>query len=105
MRRLWKDPERRRVVWDLFMVAMALVDLGLIGFDLTYLWLRPTYLQIVPSLVALYDPVGGLRPQPASKKLLGEMDGTRDSLSARGQSPADPEVLASHVAALRALTL
>ncbi|MFT3921841.1 MAG: hypothetical protein QM778_04845 [Myxococcales bacterium] len=87
------------------MVAVALVDLALIGFDLTYLWLRPTYLRVAPGLVALYDPVKGMRPHPASQGLLREMDATRDYLRSLGDSPADPEVLATHVAALRGLTL
>jgi len=103
--RLWSEPDRGRVFWDLFMVAMALLDLTLIGFDLTYLWLRPTYLQVAPSLVALYDQVDGVRPHPASQRLLREMDTTRDYLQALGERAADPERLASHASALRGLTL
>src|SRR5690242_19451638 len=105
MGRLWQGPGRRRVLWDLFMVTMALVDLALIGFDLTYLWLRPTYLQVAPGLVTFYDPVKGVRPQPASQQLLREMNHTRDYLAAQGERPADPQVLASPVSALRGLTL
>jgi hypothetical protein len=105
MGRLWNEPDRGQVIWDLFMVAMALLDLSLITFDLTYLWLRPTYLRVVPSLVALYDPVDGVRPQPASQRLLGEMDATQHYLEALGERPANAQLLAGHVAALRGMTL
>jgi hypothetical protein len=102
---LQKEPERRRIVWDLFMVAMALIDLALIGFDLTYLWSRPTYLQAAPRLAALYDPVKGIRPHPVSQRLLRELDTLRDYLEGLGDRPADPHVLAAQVSGLRELTL
>jgi hypothetical protein len=85
---LWRDPERRRVAWDLFMVAMALINVLLIAFDMTYQWLRPTYLQSIPGVVALYDPVKGIRPHPTTQRLVRELDTSRDYLEALGDRPA-----------------
>jgi hypothetical protein len=102
---LWRNPERRRVAWDLFMVAMALINVLLIAFDMTYQWLRPTYLQSIPGVVALYDPVKGMRPHPTTQRLVRELDTSRAYLEALGDRPANPQVLAAHVSALRELTL
>ena len=55
------------------MVWAALVNLGLIVFDLTYLWMRPTYLGYLPALPAVYDQVKGIEPDPATSELTREI--------------------------------
>jgi len=57
------------LLWDLFMVWMAVINLSLIVFDLSYLWLRPLYFHYVPVLTRLYDPVLGIESHPLSKEL------------------------------------
>lgn len=59
-----------RLAWDLFMVYLALLNLGLILFDLTYLWLRPQYFRHLPALTRLYDPVKGIEPHPVTEAYL-----------------------------------
>jgi hypothetical protein len=59
-----------RLAWDLFMVYLALVNIGLILFDLTYLWLRPQYFRHLPALTRLYDPVKGIEPHPVTEAYL-----------------------------------
>ena len=49
-------------LWDLFMVWVVIINLTLILFDLTYLWLRPTYFKWVPIVTRIYDPVLGIDP-------------------------------------------
>jgi len=57
------------LLWDLFMVWMAVINLSLIVFDLSYLWLRPLYFHYVPVLTRLYDPVLGIETHPLTEEL------------------------------------
>ena len=61
-----------RLIWDVFMVWVALVNLWLIVFDITYLILRPTYYRWVPILTRVYDPVKGIEPHPLTEELQTE---------------------------------
>jgi hypothetical protein len=89
-----------RVLWDVFMVWAALINLHLIAFDLTYLWLRPLYHRYLPVVTRVYDPVKGIEPHPLTQALLEEMDATRLLLES---DPGSPE-LADRLAELRELT-
>ena len=40
-------------LWDLFMVWMVIINLTLILFDLSYLWLRPTYFRCAPVVTRI----------------------------------------------------
>jgi hypothetical protein len=57
-------PPRSRALlaWDLFMVYLAIVNVLLIAFDTTYFWVRPFYVERLPAVVGLYDPVKGVEP-------------------------------------------
>jgi hypothetical protein len=59
-----------RLWWDLFMVLVATLNLYLIVFDLTYLWLRPYYFRYLPAVVRLYDPIKGITPHPVTARLV-----------------------------------
>ncbi len=61
---------RLRLVWDVFMVYVALLNVALILFDFTYLWLRPFYFEHVPALTRLYDQVKGIEPHPVTQAYL-----------------------------------
>lgn len=90
----------RELLWDAFMVWVALINLGLILFDLTYLLIRPTYQKIVPPLVRLYDPVKGIEPHPLTAALLAEEQAVRQALAlAPPQEPSE-----ARLETLRALT-
>ncbi len=97
-------PLRKRLTpalaWDVFMVWVALVNLTLIVFDLTYLQVRPVYLRVVPALVRLYDPVKGIRPNPVTEGILEQADALRRTLAT---SPGSTEVDA-HLERLRQLS-
>ncbi len=47
---------RRQLWFERFMAILALVDLGFVVFDLSYIRLRNFYLQNIPALPQLYDP-------------------------------------------------
>jgi len=99
----WLHPRNwnLRLLWDLFMVWMALINVGLILFDITYLMLRPTYLRFVPALTRVYDPVLGIRPHPLTEALLAESAETAQLLALDPHSPG----LRPRVQELRELTL
>ncbi|MCD4751029.1 MAG: hypothetical protein K8R59_16780 [Thermoanaerobaculales bacterium] len=87
--RLKFDRQLFRLLWDLFMVWVAVVNLSLILFDLSYLWLRPVYFQYLPFITRFYDPVLGIEPHPLTlefakqvndTKLLLELDPTSEKL-------------------------
>jgi hypothetical protein len=77
------------VAWDLIMVYLALVNLGLILFDFTYLWLRPTYLNVIPVVTRIYDPVKGIEPEPVTQRYLELIDSLAVELET---DPSGPEV-------------
>jgi hypothetical protein len=55
-------PPRSRALlaWDLFMVYLAIVNVLLIAFDFTYFWARPFYVERLPAVAELYDPIKGV---------------------------------------------
>jgi hypothetical protein len=89
-----------RLLWDLFMVWVALINLGMIVFDLTYLWLRPVYFHYLPVVTRIYDPVKGIEPHPLTDQFLDELDAA-ERLSVL--APGSPQ-LAERLDALTVLT-
>ena len=79
-----------RLAWDLLMVYLAFLNLGLILFDFTYFWLRPFYLSHVPAITRLYDPVKGIEPQPVTTRYLELVDGLRQAVPTDDQAAVEP---------------
>ncbi len=52
------------LLWDAGMLNLAFFNLFLISFDFSYLWLRSSYVDYVPFVARLYDPVKGIEPDP-----------------------------------------
>jgi hypothetical protein len=75
------------LVWDLFMVWVAMINLGLIAFDLTYLWLRPTYVRFLPIVTRVYDPVLGIEDHPLTAQLVKAVDEAAQLALLDPQSP------------------
>jgi len=88
-------------LWDLFMVWVVLINLSLILFDLTYLWLRPIYFTHLPVVTRIWDPVLGIEPHPLTEEMI-EKAATAEQLSL-----LDPgsESLYAKLEELSALTL
>ena len=76
----------RGLAWDIFMVYLAVINLGLILFDMTYLWLRPTYFRYLPVVTRIYDPVKGIEPHPLTEAWLVASTDLADRLEA-GEEP------------------
>lgn len=62
-----------QLAWDVFMVWVALINLWMILFDLSYLWLRPQYVTYIPVVASIYDPVKGIEPHPLTDALMNEI--------------------------------
>jgi hypothetical protein len=69
------------------MIYLALVNVFLIGFDFTYLWLRPTYFDYLPLVVEVYDPVKGIEPHPLTARYLGRVDHLSAAVAAGSPEP------------------
>ena len=87
----WREKYGRitaRLLWDLFMVWVALINLGLIAFDLTYLWLRPYYFRYTPVVTRIYDPVKGIEPNPLTEEYREQL---AKALDLSRLAPGSPE--------------
>jgi hypothetical protein len=102
--RKWREKYGKitaRSLWDLFMVWVVIINLCLILFDLTYLWLRPTYFTYVPLVTKIWDPVLGIKPHPLTERLAEKAAITERQLQL---APRSPELIAT-MENLRSLTL
>ncbi len=90
-----------RLAWDVFMVWAALINLWLILFDLTYLWLRPYYFSYIPVVTSVYDPVKGISANPLTSEAL---ELRADAMRLSEADPESPD-LTNLAIKLRAVTL
>jgi len=90
-----------KLLWDVLMVWVALINLGLIVFDLSYLLVRPIYFRYLPVVTRVYDPVKGIEDHPLTKQLIRTATETRQLLALDPGSPRIDE----RVTELRELTL
>jgi hypothetical protein len=88
-RRFWAGLTPR-LAWDLFMVYLAVINLTLLVFDFTYLWLRPVYFNHLPVVTRIYDPVKGIEPHPLTEAYSTEAAALAEELAA-GRSPTSLE--------------
>ncbi|MEH2072151.1 MAG: hypothetical protein V7K47_29050 [Nostoc sp.] len=71
-----------------FMAIVATVNLGLVLFDLSYVSWRDLYLQKLPRIVQIYDPIKGIEPHRETKKYLETLNALEEQVSQTGlQSP------------------
>jgi hypothetical protein len=87
----WRDKYGKitaRSLWDLFMVWVVIVNLTLILFDLTYLWLRPTYFRIAPIITRVWDPILGIVPHPLTEELIDQASTAHRLLELDPAAPA-----------------
>lgn len=75
------------ILWDLFMVWVAIINLSLILFDFGYLWIRPHLIEPLPVISRVYDPVVGIRPHPTAERLIDEASTAEKLLRLDPDSP------------------
>ncbi len=88
--------------WSRVVALLALLNLGLVFFDLTYLRARNFYLREVPPLTSLYDPIKGIEPHPETQFYLEQVDELAAQVPQVGL--ADPAV-AEQLEELRSLSV
>jgi hypothetical protein len=66
---------QQRDRWVKKLIAiLALINLGLVFFNLTYISLRDFYWQTLPAIVRSYDVVKGIEPHPETQYYLNKVD-------------------------------
>ncbi len=69
-----RQTQRQANWFEKILALIALANLILVLFDLTYIPLRDFYLQQSPGLVASYDPVKGIEPHRETQRYLDTVD-------------------------------
>lgn len=70
--------------WEKVIAIVALINLLLALFNLTYVPLRDFYWRYVPDLVQTYDPVKGIEPHPTTQAYLTTVDRLEATLTQPG---------------------
>ncbi len=92
-----QHPWRERLI-----AIIALINLVLVFFNISYLYARDFYLQTFPTLVRLYDPIKGIRPHPETENYLEQVEVLESQIVETGlQSPQ----VENQLAQLRQLSL
>ncbi|MGQ4646433.1 hypothetical protein [Lyngbya aestuarii] len=82
--------------WEKLVAVIALINLVLVLFNLSYIPLRDIYLRQFPAVVSLYDPIKGIEPHPDTKRYLNTVDTLAKQLPNQGlQTPETSQLLAS----------
>ena len=81
--------------WQKFVAAIALINLILVLFDLSYLSGRDFYFNHVPWLVNIYDPVKAIEPHPDTEKYLQTSNLAIARITANGLTEENEKILAS----------
>jgi hypothetical protein len=85
---------RKNRWFERLIAVLALVNLVLIFFDLSYVPLRDFYLKTFPPLTQAYDPVKGIEPHPETQDYLNKVNELKEQVSQTGlQSPQAAELL------------
>lgn len=74
-----------RYFWlERWMAVLAVLNLVLVGFDLTYLNARSLYLQFIPGLVQVYDPIKGIHAHPETQRYLEQVSDLKAQVAQTG---------------------
>lgn len=78
-------PQAERII-----AIIALINLGLVFFDLSYLNLRPVYRQHLGAVTQIYDPVKGIKAHPQTERYQAQVEQLRNQLTQA--EPRSPQV-------------
>ncbi len=74
LNRTASKPSRQVSWWTKLIAIVAVVNLVLVLFNLSYIPWRDLYLRHIPSIVAFYDPFKGIEPHRVTQKYLNTVD-------------------------------
>ena len=81
--------------WSKFVALIALINLFLVFFNVSYIPLRNVYLRHFPIVVKLYDPVKGIEPHPDTTQYIETVELFKSQLTKSGlKSEETAEILA-----------
>lgn len=83
----------QNVWWQKLMALIAVVNLLLVTFNLSYLPLRDIYLHYTPVIIKIYDPVKGIEPHPDTEAYLQTVDRLKRSLESPDLAATSTESL------------
>ena len=83
----------QNVWWQKLMALIAVVNLLLVTFNLSYLPLRDIYLHYTPVITKIYDPVKGIEPHPDTEAYLQTVDRLKRSLESPDLAATSTESL------------
>ncbi|MEW5855826.1 MAG: hypothetical protein AB1861_00345 [Cyanobacteriota bacterium] len=90
--KLAKTPQSRRNLWfERVMALLAVANLGLVLFDLTYIPLRDFYLREFRSLTRIYDPIKGIEAHRETQQYLETVEKLKAQLQ-QTEGLQSPEV-------------
>lgn len=85
---------RKNIGFIQFTSILALGNLILVLFHLSYIPLRDLYLKTFPELTEVYDPVVGIKPHPVTENYLNTVNELEEQVLQTGlQSPQTEELL------------
>ena len=88
--------DQKKTLWGKAIALIALMNLVLVLFNLSYLPFRDIYLRYTPVLVSLYDPVKGVEPHPDTEIYLDTVQQLKQQLpQARLTNPSTQQLLDS----------
>ena len=97
----YKKRRTRRNPWllglDRLMALAALANLSLVLFNITYIPFRDIYLNRLPQLTQLYDPIKGIEPNRDTQEYLETVDLVEKQLAESGPEGADIEPLLTQI--------
>lgn len=74
--------------WSQGITLVIVFNLVLVLFNLTYVPLRQLYLQYLPQVVQVYDPIKGIEPHPVTQSYLATMGQLRSQIAESGLTSA-----------------
>ncbi len=83
------QPPVRRYLWLSRLIAIvALINLMLVCFDISYIPWRDFYLKFTPQITKLYDPIKGIEPHRDTQKYLNQVDELEQKITETGLDSA-----------------
>ncbi|WP_341526496.1 hypothetical protein WKK05_28725 [Nostoc sp. UHCC 0302] len=80
--------KRRSLLFERLMAIIAVINLGLVLFDLSYVQWRDFYLRRLPQITKVYDPIKGIEPHRDTTSYLEAVAALEEQVSQTGlQSP------------------
>lgn len=89
--------DRRGLWFERVMALLALTNLALVFFDLTYISWRDFYFRRVPGLTQLYDPVKGIEPERDTQRLLETVTQLETQVARTGLDSPEAELVLRRV--------